>query len=346
MRGKALAAGTLLAASTWVVLPAGGQPAPEPVAAPVPATDDPAELKRLWAQQQDAERWEKARLLKQIDDLQVELAARGVLDYRKLDYASTDGLRIPAYLFKPLAMPAGKVPAVIYAHGGQHGQFRSRMVPRLAEFVRRGYVVLAPDYRSSSGYTREFHDAADYGGREIDDMLAARDFLAAMPGVDAQRIAIIGESHGGYNTLMALARAPERFAAGVDFFGPTDLVWRLTASPGENPNAEPGDREVFARMVGRSIDEAPELYRARSPRYLATASGPPLLILHGDKDAIVSIRESAWMAEALEKAGRKNFSFHVIHDGQHGYPRPQMDEAWRLAYDFLDRVFGGQAPGG
>lgn len=332
----------LLAAATWTVLPARGQPAPEPARAPVPATNDPAELKRLWAQQQDADRWEKVRLLKQIDDLQIELTAKGVLDYRKLDYASSDGLQIPAYLFRPLAPPAGKVPAIIYAHGGQHGQFRSRLLPRLSEFVRRGYIVLAPDYRSSSGYSREFHDAADYGGREIDDMLAARELLAAMPEVDPRRIAIIGESHGGYNTLMALARAPGKFAAGVDFFGPTDLVWRLTAPPGDNPNAEPGDREYFARMVGRSIDEAPELYRARSPRYLAKEISAPLLILHGDKDAIVSVRESVWMAEALEEAGRKNFSLHIIEDGQHGYPRPQMDAAWGLAYEFLDRVFAGR----
>lgn len=342
MRSRTWAASMLLAAAAWTVLPVGGQPAPEPAAAPIPATNDPAELKRLWAQQQDADRWEKGRLLKQIDDLQTELAAKGELDYRKLSYASSDGLQIPAHLFRPLALPAGRQPAIIYAHGGQHGQFRSRLLPRLSEFVRRGYIVLAPDYRSSSGYSREFHDAADYGGREIDDMLAARELLAAMPEVDPRRIAIIGESHGGYNTLMALARAPGKFAAGVDFFGPTDLVWRLTAPPGDNPNAEPGDREYFARMVGRSIDEAPELYRARSPRFLAKEINSPLLILHGDKDAIVSVRESIWMAEALEKAGNENFSLHIIEDGQHGYPRPQMDAAWQLAYEFLDRVFAGR----
>ena len=233
----------------------------------------------------------------------------------------------------------GKVPAVVYVHGSQHGQFNSRAYPRIAELVRRGYIVLAPDYRSSSGYTKEFNDAADYGGREIDDMLAARDYLAALPEVDGRRIVIMGQSHGGYNTLMALARYPDKFVAGVDFFGPTDLVWRLSAKPGENSNAEPGDREYFAKMVGKPIDEAPELYRARSPRYIAKDIKPPLLILHGDKDAVVNVQESVWLADSLKKAGKKDFSIHIIKDGQHGYPAPQMDEMWNLTFEFLERVF-------
>lgn len=288
--------------------------------------------------------WEKARQQKLADDQRIEAATRGVMDYRKLSYRSSDGLEIPAYLFKPLvavdSTGAPRVPAVIYAHGGQHGQFNSRSLPRVAELVRRGYVVLAPDYRSSSGYGQAFYDAADYGGREIDDMLAAGTFLAELPEVDPGRIAILGLSHGGYNTLMALIRAPDQFAAGVDFFGPTDLVWRLTSTPEENPNAEPGDLAYFAGMVGASLEEAPELYRARSPRFMADRIRTPLLILHGDKDRVVRLQESQWMAEALREAGNRNFAFHVIRDGEHGYPADRMDEAWTLALDFLGRVFG------
>ncbi len=285
-----------------------------------------------------ASSWEDRQAEKRADDLRIETAARGTLDYRKLSYVSTDGLPIPAYLFKPLTSVPGKRAAIIYVHGSQHGQFNSRSLPRIAELVNRGYVVLAPDYRSSSGYTQAFHDAADYGGKEIDDMLAARTYLAALPEVDTQRIAILGLSHGGYNALMALARYPDRFAAGVDFFGPTDLVWRLTATPEENPNAEPGDREYFERMVGKSLTEAPELYRARSPRFLADQIEAPLLILHGEKDSVVRVQESVWLADALKNAGRTNFQLHIIKDGEHGYPAAQMDEGWQLAFAFLERV--------
>ncbi|MBN8279905.1 MAG: S9 family peptidase [Gammaproteobacteria bacterium] len=317
--------------------PPGMGPPPVPA---LPATDDPAELKRLWAAQLDATRWERGQLEKQADDLRIALAAKGVLDYRKIEYRSADGLSIPAYLFQPLTPAAGRRPAVIFVHGSQHGQFNSRSYPRVAELVQRGYLVLAPDYRSSSGYTKAFHDAADYGGREIDDMLAAGDFLAALPGVDPARIAILGQSHGGYNVLMALARQPGKFAAGVDFFGPTDLVWRLTAPAGANANTDPGDREYFAGMVGKPIDEAPELYRARSPRHLAKDIRDPLLILHGDRDAVVSVQESLWLDAALKEAGNNNHSLHVIRDGQHGYPAPQMDEMWRLTFGFLQETLG------
>ena len=284
-----------------------------------------------------ADEWEQARQLKAADDLRIEAAAGGVFSYSKITYKSPDGLVIPAYLFVPLVPIATRVGAVIYVHGGQHGQFNSGALNRVQALVSRGWVVMAPDYRSSTGYTREFHDAADYGGREIDDMLAARDYLARRPEVDPARIAILGLSHGGYNVLMALATAPGRFVAGVDFFGPTDLVWRLTAKEGENPNAETGDREYFARMVGKSIDEAPELYRARSPRFLADKIVDPLIILHGDKDRVVRVQESVWMAEALERVDHRDFALHIIKDGEHGYPAPQMDEAWNLALAFLDR---------
>ena len=282
--------------------------------------------------------WEAGQAEKQADDLRIETVTTGTLGYQKITFKSTDGLPIPAYLFKPLARAPGKQAAIIYVHGSQHGQFNSRSLPRVTALVNRGYVVLAPDYRSSSGYTRAFHDAADYGGREIDDMLAARHYLASLPEVDTSRIAILGLSHGGYNALMALARYPDRFAAGIDFFGPTDLVWRLTATPAENPNAEPGDREYFERMVGKSLTEAPELYRARSPRFLAAQIEAPLLILHGEKDSVVRVQESLWLAEALKAAGKTNFTLHIIKDGEHGYPAPQMDEAWRLAFEFLERV--------
>lgn len=337
MQTRFLAICCLLTVPPWLAGSAMAQPAPAPPAIVPEQTVDG--LKRQLAEQIEAAQWEKGRLQKEADDLRIELAAKGTLSYQKLTYASTDGLPIPSYLFKPLAPGPGKVPGIVYVHGSQHGQFNSRAYPRVADLVKRGYVVLAPDYRSSSGYTKEFNDAADYGGKEIDDMLAARDYLASLPEVDGKRIAIMGLSHGGYNTLMALALYPDKFAAGVDFFGPTDLVWRLTAKPEENPNAEPGDREYFAQMIGKSIDEAPELYRARSPRYIPDQIKPPLLILHGDKDAVVNMQESVWLAEALQKAGKKNFSFHIIKDGQHGYPTPQMDEAWGLTFEFLARVF-------
>jgi len=286
----------------------------------------------------DKDIWAQRRLIRQIDALRIEQASADVVEFARITYASSDGLQIPAYLFRPLREAARPMPAVIYAHGGQHGRFRASLMRRMIALVQRGYVVLAPDYRSSAGYSQAFYEAADYGGMEIDDMLAARDFLAALPAIDGGRIAIMGMSHGGYNALMSLIRAPGRFAAAVDFFGPTDLVWRLTAPPGQNPNAEPGDRDRFTRMIGATIDAAPERYRTRSPRYLADRIRDPLMILHGDEDGVVLLQESQWLAAALEAAGNRDFSFHVIEGGKHGYPDEAWDHGWRLAFDFLDGI--------
>jgi dipeptidyl aminopeptidase/acylaminoacyl peptidase len=310
----------------------------DPARSPAAIESAMAELDRQRDDLADDATWDRGRLDRQIDELRIELAALGKIDYSKVTYPSTDELPIPAYLFRPLEPAQGGTPAIIYAHGGEHGRFRSRSLKNVKTLVQFGYVVLAPDYRGSSGYSREFYEAADYGGLEIDDMLAARDFLAGLPDVDAGRIAILGLSHGGYNALMALIRAPGKFAAAVDFFGPTDLVWRVTATPDENPNAEPGDHEKFARMIGKTIDEAPDLYRERSPRFLADRIHDPVLILHGNQDSIVLLQESEWLAEALAQAGKRNFAFHVIAGGKHGYPTHAMDEAWQLAYAFLDEI--------
>ncbi len=315
--------------------------APDATRRAAEATGLDAELAALQRQLDrigDEDIWVRRRLIRQVDALRIEQASDGVVDFALITYPSSDGLQIPAYLFRPLRAAAQSMPAVIYAHGGQHGWFRASLMRRIIALVQRGYVVLAPDYRSSAGYSQAFYEAADYGGREIDDMLAARDYLAALPAVDGRRIAIMGMSHGGYNSLMSLIRAPGQFAAAVDFFGPTDLVWRLTAPPGENPNAEPGDRDRFARMVGATIDAAPERYRARSPRYLADRIREPLLILHGDEDGVVLLQESQWLVAALEAAGNRNFAFHVIAGGKHGYPDEAWDHGWQLAFDFLERI--------
>lgn len=315
-------------------------PAPD-TARTMSATGPEAELaalQRLLERVDEGDVWTQRRLIRQIDALRIEQASVGVIDFARVMYSSSDGLEIPAYLFRPLRDTGPPMPAVIYAHGGQHGWFRASLMRRIVPLVQRGYVVLAPDYRSSAGYSQSFYEAADYGGKEIDDMLSARDYLATLPAVDGERIAIAGMSHGGYNALMSLIRAPGKFAAAVDFFGPTDLVWRLTAPPGENPNAEPGDYDKFARMVGATIDAAPERYRARSPRYLADRIRDPLLILHGDEDSVVLLQESQWLATALEAAGNRSFAFHVITGGKHGYPDEAWDRGWRLAFEFLDGI--------
>ncbi|MHC4990233.1 MAG: alpha/beta hydrolase family protein [Planctomycetota bacterium] len=280
------------------------------------------------------------------DERIAELSHEASMELERVVIPSSDGLSIPAYVFTPRANGGEPRPAVIYLHGGEHGTFASRTVKRVAAMVSRGWVVLAPDYRGSSGYGGAFHDLADYGGAEINDVLAARNWLVQTGRAWDDRIAVLGLSHGGYNALMAAARAPEGFAACVDFFGPTDLVYRVTSTPEENPNAAPGDPEKFARMVGVTVEQDVQAYRDRSPRFLAAQIFSPVLILHGTEDRVVDIEESEWMEAALLSAGHPDFRLVRLEGADHGFPPELFDPAWEEAIGFLrDRLAGNPAGG-
>src|SRR5690606_18785571 len=105
--------------------------------------------------------------------------ADGAYAFEKVSYLSSVGdLQIPAYLFKPLdAADPGSLPALVAVHGGVHGDWSTVYLPLVKEAVARGYVVIAPDYRGSIGYGADFHNAIDYGGYEVDDVISAVDFL-------------------------------------------------------------------------------------------------------------------------------------------------------------------------
>ncbi len=330
-----LLAGILFAAAAQAQFTGYGMDFPDPVEVD---RDSPAAIDELAAEIDRVKRdavFEKTALQKEIDDLRFELRSAGKVRFQKVAYRSTDGLSIPAYLFQPLT--EGTYPAIIDVHGGQHGSVASRSLDRIIDWVQSGYVILAPDYRGSSGYSESYYRKADYGGKEIGDMLAAVDYLESLPTVQAGHIGIIGGSHGGYNSLMAIIRYPDRFRAAVDMYGPTDLVYRLTATPEQNANTAADDVEYFASMVGKTIDEAPELYRQRSPRYLADRITVPLLILHGSKDQVVNVQESLWLIDALKKAGNTQFEYQIIEGANHGWPAELWRSGYARAKAFLDR---------
>jgi cephalosporin-C deacetylase-like acetyl esterase len=103
--------------------------------------------------------FDKTALQKEIDDLRIELGTRDQIKFRKVTYRSTDGLAIPAYLFEPET--TGQYPALVDVHGGQHGSVSSRSLQRTIDWVQSGYVILAPDYRGSSGYSESYYNKAD-----------------------------------------------------------------------------------------------------------------------------------------------------------------------------------------
>ncbi|MBL8642598.1 MAG: S9 family peptidase, partial [Rhodospirillaceae bacterium] len=138
---------------------------------------------------------------------------------------------IPGYVFtKPDMAPEARLPAVVLVHGGFHEHLDIEWFPLIVEMVKRGYVVMWPEYRGSQGYGETIYKN-DYGTTDIADVLAASAYIAGKSFVDPARLAVVGESRGGMLTLLAIQQEPDRFKAAVDIVGLTDFVAYMAYKP-------------------------------------------------------------------------------------------------------------------
>ena len=223
-------------------------------------------------------------------------ASKGVMNFRKVTYRSSVGdLDIPAYLFEPLKPrgPRGHA-AMVWVHGGVHGNWGINYFPFVKEAVERGYVVICPDYRGSTGYGEAFHNAIDYGGYEIDDVMSAVDFLKTLPHVDAERLGIMGWSHGGYIALFSVFRDATPFKAAAAMVPVTNLVFRLSYKG-------PGYQRGFStqsRIRGLPFEKR-DIYIERSPLYHVDKLKTPLLVHVATNDTDVDFVEDQQIIDAL-----------------------------------------------
>ena len=199
----------------------------------------------------------------------------GVMDFKKISYkSSVDGLDIPAYLFAPLTKrgPKGHA-AMVWVHGGVHGDWGTTMFPFVLEAVQRGYVIITPDYRGSTGYGQQFRDMIDYGGKEVDDVLSAVDYLKTLPYVDADRLGVMGWSHGGFISAHLLFRDQHPFRGGAAIVPVTNLVFRLSYKG-------PGYQRSYSTQAGLQglPFEKREEYIKRSPLYHVENLKVPILV--------------------------------------------------------------------
>jgi dipeptidyl aminopeptidase/acylaminoacyl peptidase len=225
---------------------------------------------------------------------------RGIIDFQKISYkSSADGMVIPAYLFAPIQKrgPKGHA-AMIWVHGGVHGNWDQSMLPFVKEAVERGYVIITPDYRGSTGHGDAHHMAIDYGGKELDDVATAIDYLKTLPYVDPDRLGIMGWSHGGFITAHLAMRKQTPFKAAAAIVPVTNLVFRLSyKGPGYQRDyaAEPG--------IGGLPFEKPEEYIKRSPLYHVEDLSIPLLVHVATNDQDVNYVEDqqlVWKLRALK----------------------------------------------
>jgi dipeptidyl aminopeptidase/acylaminoacyl peptidase len=221
---------------------------------------------------------------------------KGVVDYQKISYRSSVGdLDIPAYLFQPLKKRGAKGhAAMVWVHGGVHGDWSITMWPFVREAVERGYVVICPEYRGSTGYGEKHYKEIDYGGYEIDDVMTAVDHLKTLPHVDQDRLGIMGWSHGGYITLFSVFREQTPFKAASAMVPVTNLIHRLSFSG-------PGYQRSFAtqKRIGGLPFEKRDEYIARSPLFHVDKLNTPLLVHVATNDRDVWIYEDQQMVDAL-----------------------------------------------
>ena len=279
-------------------------------------------------------------MFKRLTDLDFRAQLGNEMIVRKVLYSGADQMIIPAYLFAPHDTST-KHPALIMVHGGVHGDFETLYAPKVRALVARGYVVIAPEYRGSTGYGKEHYDAIDYGGKEVEDVLAARDYLAALvPYADVQRLGILGWSHGGFITLHSIFRHPELFRVAVAHVPVSDLPTRMRTH-------SESYRGIFARQkgFGGTLEQKPTPYIQRSPIAHVRELKTPLLVHAADNDQDVFIIENHNLRDSMVVAGMDKaglYHYREWHDppGGHEFSRvdsPQSKESWEESMAFLDK---------
>jgi dipeptidyl aminopeptidase/acylaminoacyl peptidase len=228
---------------------------------------------------------------------------------------------IPAYTFLPRKQLAGaKLPLIVLAHGGIHGNLDTSYLNVLRELLQQGYAVIAPEYRGSSGYGRGFWQLVDYGGLEVEDVFAGRQWmLENHEQVDPKRVGIVGWSHGGLIALMNLFAHPKDYQVGYAGVPVCDLVARM-GYKGQ------GYRELFSAPyhIGKTAEEDVNEYKRRSPAWNADKLQTPLLIHTTTNDEDVNVLEVEHLIKSL-KAADKKFEHKVYQDAPGGHEFNRID---------------------
>lgn len=257
-------------------------------------------------------------------------ASEGFMRMEKVSFKSrVGGVEIPAFLFQPLQVrgPKGH-PALVWVHENIRGHLYEHYIPYIREAVGKGYVVIAPQYRGGLGYGKEFYDAIDYGGAEVDDVLAAVDYVKAnLAHVDASRLGIIGWSHGGMITLLSIFKETTTFKAAVAMVPVTNLFQRLAYKGVERQHQaiDPANR------FGGLPHEKRDVYKERSPIYSVDKLEIPLLVHITRNDQDVNIEECMQLVDAL-RARKPQLSETKIYDaplGGHTFDRRVNPKTWQ-----------------
>jgi dipeptidyl aminopeptidase/acylaminoacyl peptidase len=342
-----------LLASAIAVLAVAGLAAPAPAQTATSADELTKQIREL-QQSQEALGHRLDELAKAIDDVAWFVRLSDVAEVDKWRIAgppdanpknpaapgATNPVKFYTYTFVPKNRPNGvKLPMLILPHGGVHADFTTYHAHIIRELMAQGYVVVAPDYRGSTGYGEEFYRLIDYGGREVDDIHAAKEWaLANFDFVDPNRVGLIGWSHGGLIVLMEAFAHPKEYACVFAGVPVSDLVMRMGYEDKDYQDLYSADYHI-GKTVRQDIGE----YKRRSPVWNVSKLETPLLIHTNTNDEDVNVIEVEHLIQAL-KAADKKFEYKIYQNAPGGHSFDRMDtplareargEAWRFLAGYL-----------
>ncbi|MDS0281197.1 S9 family peptidase [Haloarcula onubensis] len=246
-------------------------------------------------------------------------------------FASFDGREIPAlFSLPPGADGDGDTPVIVDIHGGPESQRRPSFAGLTQYFLSRGYAVLEPNVRGSTGYGKAYTHLDDVEKRmdSVKDLRAGVDWLHDHPAVDPDRVVAMGGSYGGFMVLAALTEYPDLWAAGVDVVGIANFVTFLE-------NTGEWRRELREAEYG-SLAEDREFLESISPIHSADRIAAPLFVLHGANDPRVPVGEAEQIAAEVESHGVP-VEMTIFDDEGHGISkRENRIDAYTRVVDFLD----------
>ncbi|MBN1196663.1 MAG: S9 family peptidase [Candidatus Aminicenantes bacterium] len=226
-----------------------------------------------------------------------------------------------------------KSPLMVFPHGGVHSNFSTYYTHIVRELIAQGYVVVAPEYRGSTGYGRGMYESIDYGGLETEDTHAAREYmLENYDFLDRDRIGIFGWSHGGLITLMNIFDHPDDYKVAFAGVPVSDLIARMGY-------ATDAYRELYSAEyhIGKTAREDIQEYRRRSPAWNAHKfKGTPLLVHTNTNDDDVYVLEVEHLIKSLKATGKK-FDYKVFQDAPGGHSFDRLDT--RMAKEIRLKIY-------
>jgi len=240
-----------------------------------------------------------------LGDAYTGITADDELETRPISYKAADGLLIHGYLTLPKGKPEKNLPLIVMPHGGPEARDEPGFDWLSQALASRGYAVLRPNFRGSTGYGQDF-TSAGYGqwGRKMQtDLSDGVRYLAGQGMIDPKRVCIFGWSYGGYAALAGATLDPGVYRCAADMAGPSDLRRMLAWEEDLQQSSKNLTLRYWDRFMGAKSPDDPAL-DAISPARLAAKVQIPILIAHGKDDTVVAYEQSRIMADALTRAGK------------------------------------------